>query len=107
MRISLALVVFASLVSVVDTAKAEYSFQVTNSTKSTVTKLEVSEDGKEWGAFNVGDGIHPGETATITWDKSTDNEDCKQKIRATYADQSKTEVSEFDFCEDALHIEFN
>lgn len=105
MRNLVALVTFFAFVSGVDTAVAEYSFEVTNSTKSKVVKLEVSEDGKEWGKFDIGSGIAPGETATLTWDQSTDDEECKQKIKATYADQAKTEVSEFDFCEDDLSLE--
>jgi hypothetical protein len=99
------MIALLSFVGVVDVAVAEYKFDVTNSSKTKVVKLEASEDGKSWGAFDIGDGIAPGETAQIVWDQSTDDQECKQKIKATYADKSKTEVEEFDFCEEDLSLE--
>jgi hypothetical protein len=63
------------------------------------------EDGKKWGEFDIGDGIAPGKTAKLVWDESTEDQECKQKIKATYADKSKTDVSEFDFCEEDLSLE--
>jgi hypothetical protein len=106
MRKSAIVIALLSCVGIVDIAAAEYSFEVKNSTKDKVTKLEASEDGKEWGAFDIGAGIKSGETVKLVWDKSTDEGNCEQKIRATYADKSKTEETEFDFCEDDLVLEF-
>jgi len=105
MRNTAIIIAFLSFVGIVDVAVAEYSFEVINSTKDKVTKLQVSEEGKKWGEFDIGDGIAPGETAKIVWAESTEDEECKQKIKATYADKSKTDISEFDFCEDDLSLE--
>jgi hypothetical protein len=105
MRNTAVMMAFVSFVGIVDVAVAEYTFEVINSTKDTVTKLEVSEDGKKWGEFDIGDGIAPGKTAKLVWDESTEDQECKQKIKATYADKSKTDVSEFDFCEEDLSLE--
>jgi hypothetical protein len=107
MRNTAIVVALLSFVGMVDVATAEYKFDVHNNTKDKVIKLEASEDGKTWGEFDIGDGIAPGEKAQLVWDQSTDDEECKQKIRATYADKSKTAVSEFDFCEDDLTLELN
>jgi hypothetical protein len=105
MRNIAVVVAFLSVVSLADVALAEYTFDVKNSTRSAVTKLEASEDGKEWGEFDIGDGIAPGETAQLVWDQSTNDQDCKQKIRATYADKSQTDIAQFDFCEEDLVLE--
>jgi hypothetical protein len=105
MRKSAIVIALLSCVGIVDIAAAEYSFEVKNSTKDKVIKLEASEDGKEWGEFDIGAGIKPGDTVQLVWDKSTEGENCEQKIRATYADKSETEETEFDFCEEDLSLE--
>ena len=85
---------------------AEFSFTATNSTDSTITKVLVSQDKKEWGYFDVGKGIKPGDTANLVWDKSTNSENCSQWVMANYADGSESEPAKFDFCEDGLEIDF-
>ena len=35
----------------------EYSFKVTNNTEQTIKKILVSEDGKKYGYFNIGNGF--------------------------------------------------
>jgi len=81
-------------------ALAEYSFTVDNATETSIKKILVSEGGKNWGHFDIGSGIAPGETAKLVWDKSTDNESCSQYIKAIYADGSYSEPTHFDFCEE-------
>ncbi len=83
---------------------ASWTFKVTNSGKSAISKIEVSEDGKSWG--NVGgSSLKPGETSTFEWDPSTDNSSCTWKIRAVYAD-GPSEAAPFDFCKET-DLEFN
>ena len=66
-----------------------------------------SEDGKEWGSFDVGRaGIPAGATTTLKWDKSTNNSDCKWYIKAVFDDGSETKAKKFDFCEEDLELEF-
>jgi hypothetical protein len=79
---------------------------VHNTTKNTIKKILVSEDGKDYGFFDIGKGIKPGETADLTWDQSTNNEKCKQWVKAVYDDGSESEPAKFDFCEDDLELEF-
>lgn len=81
-------------------AAAEWHFKVANSTESTITRLEVSEDRKQWSAFDVGSGIRPGRTETLVWDSSTDDEGCEQWIRAKFSDGSTSPASRQDFCQD-------
>lgn len=85
---------------------AEFSFTATNTTKSRITKILVSENKKEWGYFDIGTGIKPGETENLVWDQSTNSESCKQWVKAAYADGSESEPAKFDFCEDGLEIDF-
>ena len=77
----------------------EYSFKVTNKTDTTIKKIMVSEDGKNYGYFDIGAGIKPGKTVTLVWDSSTDGESCEQWVKAIYADGSESEPAKFDFCE--------
>lgn len=81
-------------------AAGEWHFKVTNKTDAKITKLQVSEDKKDWGDFDIGSGIGPGKTETLVWDSSTDNESCTQWIRAKFADGSTSEPSKQDFCKD-------
>ena len=83
-----------------------YSFKVHNTTKDKITKLLASEDGKEWGTFDIGKGIPSGETVTLKWDKKTDESGCKWLFKAQFSDGSESEAKEFDFCEEDLELEF-
>ncbi len=83
-----------------------YEFTVTNSTAVKITSVEASEDGKSWGAFDMGGGLAAGASATITWDESTDESGCAWQVRASYADGSESVEAEYDFCEEGLEIEF-
>ncbi len=105
----LALLAFVLSIAPLHFAKADddYSFKVTNTTKDKISKLLASEDGKDYGSFDVGrSGIAPGETITLKWDKSTNKSNCEWYIKAVFADGSETEAKQFDFCEDNLELEF-
>lgn len=85
---------------------SDFSFKVHNSTDSRITKVLVSENRKSWGFFDVGRGIQPGATMNLVWDKSTNNEACKQWVKAVFADGTEAKPAKFDFCEEDLEIEF-
>ena len=88
-------------------AEDEYSFKVHNTTRDKITKLLASEDGKDYGSFDVGRaGIAPGATMTLKWDKSTNKSSCNWFIKAVFEDGSETEAKKFDFCEEDLELEF-
>lgn len=88
------------------TSTFEYSYKVHNKTKSTITALLASEDGKEYGEFDIGDGIRPGKIVTLVWDKSTDDGNCEQWIKAKFADGDVSPAAKHDFCEKDLVLEF-
>ncbi|HXH38570.1 MAG TPA: hypothetical protein VNN08_08075 [Thermoanaerobaculia bacterium] len=88
-------------------AGEEYKFKVTNNTKEVIKKILVSEDGAKYGFFDIGNGIKPGQTVTLVWDKSTNNEDCKQHVKAVYAGGEESEPAIFDFCDSDVALEFN
>lgn len=100
-------VVLTSLASVSAFAEDTYKFKVTNNTQSVIKKILVSEDGAKYGFFDIGAGIKPGQTVELVWDKSTNNESCKQHVKAVYADGSESEPAMFDFCESDIALEFN
>lgn len=83
----------------------EYSFKVHNVGKNRILKLLASEDGKNWGYFDIGSGINPGETKTIVWDKSTDNQSCQQYFKAAFDDGLESPPKKFDFCASDLQID--
>ncbi|CAN5217467.1 hypothetical protein BH20VER2_BH20VER2_10580 [soil metagenome] len=87
-------------------ASEGHSFKVKNTTKNRITKLLASEDGETYGNFDVGKGIKPGQTVTLVWDKSTDEENCEQYFKAVFDDGEESEPVKFDFCEDDLTLEF-
>ena len=84
----------------------DYSFKVHNNTEKTITKLLCSEDGETYGFFDIGDGIKPGDTETLTWDKSTNSQSCKQWFKAVWEDGEEGKPVKFDFCEKGLVLEF-
>jgi hypothetical protein len=84
----------------------EYKFKVTNNTDTAITKILVSEDGEEYGFFNIGKGIKPGQTVTLVWDESTNGESCEQFFKAVFANGEESEPTQFDFCESDVALEF-
>lgn len=87
-------------------AHADYSFTIENNTSSDIVGIEVSEDGSEWGDFDVGKGIRAGYSSEATWADHTDDSNCEWLFRATFRDGSVSEEVSFDFCEENLVIEF-
>ncbi|MFN2476206.1 MAG: hypothetical protein ABR526_07705 [Chthoniobacterales bacterium] len=81
-------------------------FKVTNTTKTKIVKLLASEDGKNYGNFDIGDGIAPGKTVTLNWGKNTKDTGCKWHLKAVFSDGEESEEKDFDFCEDDLELEF-
>jgi hypothetical protein len=88
------------------TVKPEYTYKVHNKSKSAIKALLASEDGKEYGEFDIGKGIPAGATVTLVWDKSTDEGNCEQWIKAKFADGGESPAAKFDFCEKDLVLEF-
>ena len=86
---------------------ADYKFKVHNNTKNDIKKIMVSEDGKKWGLFDIGDGIKAGATDELVWDKSTDNGNCEWTFKAVFDNDEESEAVKFDFCEKNLVLEFN
>ncbi len=86
---------------------SEWSFTVKNNTKTTIKRLLVAEPNKKYKDFDIGKGIRPGETATLIWNKETDNEQCKQWFKAVYSDGVETEAAYIDFCEDEVDLVFD
>jgi hypothetical protein len=84
----------------------DYSFKVHNTTKETITKLLVSEDGETYGNFDIGDGIKPGDTETLVWNKSTNSQSCHQWFKAVWEGGKEGKPVKFDFCEKNLTLEF-
>ena len=84
----------------------DYKFKVHNNTKHTIKKVLVSEDGKTYGFFNIGDGIEAGATEELVWDKSTDAGNCEWHLKAVFDNDEESEPVAFDFCEKGLTLEF-
>ena len=85
----------------------DYRFKVHNNTKHAIKKVLVSEDGKSYGAFDIGDGIDAGSTEELVWDKSTDNGGCEWHFKAVFDNDEESEPVKFDFCEKGLILEFS
>ena len=96
--ISASLLAFSVVANVTSASAEEWYFYVKNSSNSTIKSLLVSETGRNWGSFDIGTGISPGENTKMTWDSSTNHELCKQFIKASFADGSESEPSKIDFC---------
>jgi hypothetical protein len=102
------LLIFALALISVPTGYAhpqEYSFTVRNIGKNKVLKIMASEEGKSWGYFDIGKGIDPGETKTIVWDKSTNDQSCEQYFKAAFDDGLESLPKKFDFCKKDLAID--
>jgi hypothetical protein len=99
-------IVLASFVVSQARTSPDYRFKIHNNTKNDITKVLVSEDGKKWGAFDIGDGIEAGATVEMVWDKSTDNGNCGWYFKAVFDNGEESEAVEFDFCEKNLVLEF-
>ncbi|MSP28602.1 MAG: hypothetical protein EXR80_09440 [Methylococcales bacterium] len=83
-----------------------YSFVAHNTTKVAIKQMLVSEDGKKWGGFDIGSGLAAGQSVTLVWAASTDNESCTQFVKAVFSDGEEGEPVKFYFCEKGLELEF-
>src|SRR5438067_2623225 len=103
--LAIALVLMSGTLSFAKTY--DYRFKVHNNTKQDIKKLQVSEDGKKWGEFDIGSGIKAGATEELVWDKSTDTEGCEQYFKVQFADGDWSDAVKFNFCEKDLVLGFN
>ena len=87
--------------------RAQFRFKVHNNTQHTIINLITSESGEEASEFDIGDGIGPGQSTTLEWDRSTDNSHCEWAFSAVYADGSYSEPVMINFCEDDLELVFD
>ena len=85
----------------------DYRFKVHNNTNVKLTKILVSEDGKDWGFFDIGSGIAAGATTELVWAKHTDNSGCDWYFKAQWSDGETSDPTKFDFCEEGLVLEFS
>jgi hypothetical protein len=87
-------------IAAVPAQAADWYFYVQNNSSSRITRLEAKEKGGGWGAFDLGGGIAAGEKVRLDWSASTNDQDCKQSLRASFADGSVSDPTVFDFCAD-------
>lgn len=106
MKIRSLLLVVCLLSASVAAQAEEFTFSVHNNTKQTIKKILVSEDGEEFGFFDIGKGIRAGATVELVWDQSTNNESCEQYFKAVFADGEESDALKFDFCEEDVTLEF-
>jgi len=97
--ISASLLAFSLVANATSASAEELYFYVKNSNHSTIKKLFIGEPNKTWGSADVGTGIAPGESTKMVWHSSTNNELCKQWIKAKFADGSESHPAMIDFCE--------
>ena len=89
-------------------ATVDYKFKIHNNTRTKITAVQVREEGtKDWGDFDIGDGVAAGATEEMVWDKTTDNSKCNWFFRAKFSNGEWSDAVKFDFCEKNLVIEFN
>ena len=105
LMLAVAVILMSGTLSVARTP--EYIFKVHNNTKQAIKRLQVSEDGKKWGFFDIDSGIPAGQTVELVWDKSTDSESCEQYFKVQFADGEWSDAVKFNFCEKDLVLEFN
>lgn len=100
------IIIIALSIGTMSAQATEYSFQVQNTTDLTIIRLLVSEDSQIWGDFNIGNGIAAGESETLTWDKSTNNENCFQYVKVIFENGRESVAVTFDFCQNNLALVF-
>ncbi len=92
------LILFLLAVCAVSVSAKTFRFKVTNTGKSPMTSMEISEKGKgEWHPFDIGGTIAPNTTVLLIWDEQPNEEDCKWSVRVKFANGAAKE-SVVDFC---------
>ena len=71
--------------------------QVRNNSNKKIVKVLASADGEKYTVFHTGNGIKPGQTVDLAWDKSNGH-DCQWYLKAIFADTSESAPAQFDFC---------
>jgi hypothetical protein len=108
LMLGLAVVLMSGTLSFAKSSTYDYKFKIHNNTRQKIVAIRVAEEGsKEWGDFDVADGIAAGATDEMVWDKTTDDSKCKWWFKAKFANGEWSEAVKFDFCEKDLVIEFN
>ena len=77
---------------------SEYSFFVTNNTRTNIVKIQTQMLGGPWGDFDLGGAIRPGEHVELHWAESSNDQSCTQFVRAKFSDGSSSKPSKFNFC---------
>jgi len=77
---------------------SDYSFFVTNNTRTNIVKIQTQMLGGPWGDFDLGGAIRPGKRVELNWAESTNNQSCTQFVRAKFSDGSSSSPSKFNFC---------
>lgn len=86
-----------SLVSSVASASAQdyWYMYITNDSNFRLTKLSVADQGANWAACDIGNGISPGKTVKV---ESCPGRDCNQWIKTRYEDGGETAPVKLDVC---------
>lgn len=106
MRLKSVLLALAASGLIASAHAEDYSFTVNNNSGSKIVRIQVSEDGRNWGDFDIGGGIPAGASAELTWAEHTNDAGCVWQFAATFADGSTSDPVPFDFCEEDLELEF-
>lgn len=77
---------------------SDYSFFVTNNSRTNIVKIQTQMLGGPWGDFDLGGAIRPGKRVELNWAESTNNQSCTQFVRAKFSDGSSSSPSKFNFC---------
>ena len=93
---SVAALVFGAFAS--SAVASNYSFFVTNGSKTDIVRIQTQMLGGPWGNFETGGAIHPGDRVQLHWAENTNNQSCTQFIRAKFADGSFSSPAKFNFC---------
>ena len=96
---SASLIAFSLVANVASASAEQWYFYVQNNNSNAITKLLVGEPEKSWGMFDIGSGIASGENTKMIWDSSTNNQLCRQWIKAEFADGSESAPAIIDFCQ--------
>jgi hypothetical protein len=95
-RIALGAVTVALSASLLYAASQEkISFRVHNKSNLKIVKLLVSEDGENYGHFNISAGIKAGATVKLAWNTDTEGETCEQYVKAVFSDGRESEPAQF------------
>lgn len=94
------LVLIFAVVFAAGLSARSFRFKVTNTGKSPMSAMDISEKGKgEWHPFDIGGSIAAGTTVLLIWDEQPNEEDCSWSVRVKFAN-GVTKESVIDFCKE-------